>query len=214
MSSLINFEKLEQASAQHTPYSHVLAPEVLSAQARDGLHTDFPDIARPGFFPLSEMKVEGAFAQLIEDMSGERFASILGKKLGIDLAGKPRLITVRKWSAAKDGRIHNDGEAKIATALIYLNDDWGDSGKGCFRVLNGPTSMDDYACEAPPLFGTLIAFKRSDNSWHGHPPFAGERRVVQMAYVRSQADVERKARRGRWSLFLKKLNAFHGEQRA
>src|SRR5262249_52897085 len=109
---MINFDKLEQANAQHTPYSHVLAPEVLAAAARDGLHTDFPDIARPGFFPLSEMKVEGAFQQLIEDMSGERFASILGKKLGIDLAGKPRLITVRKWSAAKDGRIHNDGEAK------------------------------------------------------------------------------------------------------
>jgi SM-20-related protein len=211
MPPILDFEKLEQANAQHAPYSHVLAAGVVAEGARDRLQSDFPEIPRPGFFPLSEMEVKGAFSQLIEAMSGERFAEILGDKLGIDLAGRPRLITVRKWSAAKDGRIHNDGEAKLATALIYLNEDWQSSGKGCFRVLNGPDFMDDFACEAPPLFGTLIAFKRSENSWHGHPPFAGERRVVQMAYVRSEADVERKARRGRLSLFLKKLNVFHGQ---
>jgi hypothetical protein len=211
MSSVIDFEKLEQANAQHAPYSHVLAAAVIGDDARSNLQADFPDIARPGFFPLSEMSVKGAFSDLIEDMSSDRFAKILGDKLNIDLVDKPRLITVRKWSAAKDGRIHNDGEAKIATALVYLNEDWSSSGKGCFRVLNGPGSMDDFACEAPPIFGTLIAFKRSDNSWHGHPPFAGERRVVQMAYVRSKEDVERKARRGRLSLFLKKLNVFHAE---
>ncbi len=214
MDSVIDFEKLEQANARHTPFSHVLAADVLAPACREGLRQDFPDISRPGFFPLSEMSVKGAFAQLIEDMSSERFATILGRKLGIDLAGKPRLITVRKWSAIKDGRIHNDGEAKLVTALIYLNEDWSSSGKGCFRVLNGPDSMEDFACEAPPLFGTLIAFRRSDNSWHGHPPFAGERRVVQMAYVRSEADVERKARRGRLSLFLKKLQGFHREPAA
>jgi hypothetical protein len=209
MSSIIDFDKLAQADGQHTPYSHVLAPAIVDESARSEMRADFPQISRPGFFPLSEMKVEGAFQRLIDDMSSDRFAEILGDKLGIELKDKPRLITVRKWSAAKDGRIHNDGEAKIATALVYLNEDWGSSGEGCFRVLNGPESMDDYTCEAPPIFGTLIAFKRSDNSWHGHPPFAGERRVVQMAYVRSQADVDRKARRGRLSLFLKKLNVFH-----
>jgi hypothetical protein len=210
MSSIIDFKALEAANPGHAPYPHLLALRVIPDAAREGLRTDFPAIPRPGFFPLSEMAVQGAFSNLIEEMSGERFAAILGDKLGIDLAHRPRLITVRKWSAAKDGRIHNDGEAKLATALIYLNEDWGSSGEGCFRVLNGPSSMDDFACEAPPLFGTLIAFRRSENSWHGHPPFSGERRVVQMAYVRSEADVERKARRGRLSLFLKKLNVFDG----
>jgi len=31
--------------------------------------------------------------------------------------------------------------------------------------------------EVPPSDGTLVAFKRSDNSWHGHKPFSGKRRV-------------------------------------
>src|SRR5436309_15911563 len=116
MPPIIDFEKLEQASGRLVPYSHVLVPAVVAEGARDGLRCDFPEIPRPGFFPLSEMGVKGAFSRLIDDMSGERFAQILGDKLGIDLAGRPRLITVRKWSAAKDGRIHNDGEAKLATA--------------------------------------------------------------------------------------------------
>lgn len=209
MGPILDFKKIRDAEAQHMPYSHVLACGVVSEDVRAGLRSDFPDIPRAGFFPLSEMEVEGTFARLIEDMTSEQFAAILGEKLRIDLAGRPQLITVRKWSAAKDGRIHNDGESKIATALIYLNEGWPKSGHGCFRVLNGPRSMDDFACEAPPLFGTLIAFKRSENSWHGHPPFAGERRVVQMAYLRSDADVERKARRGRMSLLLKKLNILY-----
>lgn len=214
MSSIIDFDALARADGHREPYSHVMSANVLSDGAREKLQSDFPGISRPGFFPLSEMAVNGAFADLIEDMSSDRFAAVLGERLGIDLSGKPRLITVRKWSAAKDGRIHNDGEAKIATALIYLNDDWAGSGDGCFRVLNGPESMDDYAFEVSPTFGALAAFKRSDNSWHGHPSFVGERRVVQMAYLRSQEDLERKARRGRLSLFLKKLNVFQSWEAA
>ena len=207
-SSVIDFEALRRGQTAQEPYPHILASDLVRESAKAPLRTDFPDIPRPGFFPLSEMRVEGAFDALIRDFSSDEFASILGDKLGMDLIPHPRLITVRKWSAAQDGRIHNDGEAKIATALIYLNEDWASSGQGCFRVLRGEKSFDDYACEAPPIIGTMIAFRRTDMSWHGHLPFVGERRVVQMAYLRSQADLERKARRGRWSLFLKKLNPF------
>jgi SM-20-related protein len=208
LGSVIDFKTLGAGQAHREPYPYVYVQNIIADAARSRLRADFPDISRAGFFPLSEMKVAGAFAELIDDISSDPFAAILSDKLGLDLSDKPRLITVRKWSAAKDGRIHNDGEAKIATALIYLNENWAASGKGCFRVLNGAATMDDFACEVPPLLGTLVAFRRTENSWHGHPPFVGERRVVQMAYLRSQADLERKSRRGRWSLFLKKLNPF------
>jgi len=32
--------------------------------------------------------------------------------------------------------------------------------------------LEDIAAEVPPTDGTLVAFKRSDYSWHGHKPFA------------------------------------------
>jgi hypothetical protein len=31
--------------------------------------------------------------------------------------------------------------------------------------------------------GSVFGFLRADNSWHGHLPFAGERRVVQVAWI-------------------------------
>ncbi|HEY1378756.1 MAG TPA: hypothetical protein VGF55_18295, partial [Gemmataceae bacterium] len=34
--------------------------------------------------------------------------------------------------------------------------------------------------------GTLVAFRRSDNSWHGHKPFVGPRRVIQLNWVTTQ----------------------------
>ena len=204
--SVVDFNAIREAECVKDPYPHLFAPHALLHSAKQDLQHDFPDITRPGFFPLSEMKVAGAFAALIDDLSSDEFAAILEDKFEMKLRDKSRLITVRRWSAAQDGRIHNDSESKIATALIYLNDDWGRSGAGCLRVLRSENSFDDCVREVPPTTGALIAFRRTENSWHGHMPFVGERRVVQMAYLRSQADFDRKSRRGRWSLFLKKLN--------
>jgi hypothetical protein len=44
-------------------------------------------------------------------------------------------------------------------------------------------NIEDAAAEVVPAKGNLIAFLRSDHSWHGHLPFSGERRVVQFNWV-------------------------------
>jgi len=205
---IIDFDAVRGTTGSPDPYPHLFTTNMLRQDARADLARDFPEIKRPGFFPLSEMNVDGAFKQLLDEFTSDEFAVLMSEKLGLDLTANPRLITVRKWSAAKDGRIHNDSESKIASALIYLNDDWTRNGEGSFRVLKSSESFDDFVCEVPPTTGAMIAFRRTENSWHGHLPFVGERRVVQMAYLRSQADLDRKQKRGRTSLFLKKLNPF------
>jgi hypothetical protein len=202
---VLDLEAFRAGEKWAAPFPHFLSSGIVRKDMIPQLQRDFPDIPKPGFFPLSEMRVEGAFATLVREFESDAFAQIVEEKLGLSLRDKPRLTTVRKWSALKDGRIHNDGASKIATVLIYLNDEWSGSSDGCFRVLNSEQSFDDYAREAPPLTGTVIGFKRTDTSWHGHLPFEGERRVVQLAYLSSQEDYDRKARRGRASLFLKKL---------
>ncbi len=53
----------------------------------------------------------------------------MSKALSLDLSPYPLLITIRKVSAAHEGRIHCDSESKIATTLIYMNDTW-DSPEG------------------------------------------------------------------------------------
>lgn len=202
----LQLDRLAQAKASHDPFTFIFSHNLLPAESAADLKRDFPAIDKPGFFPLSTLDQKGAFGSLIKELEGPELAEILSEKLQIDLRDKPRMITVRKWSAAKDGRIHNDGEAKIVTALLYLNDEWQDNEDGGrFRVLKSDRSFDDSVAEIAPDFGNFAAFRRSDNSWHGHKPFAGERRVVQITWLRSWEDLQRKEKRGRLSLFLKKL---------
>ena len=56
------------------------------------------------------------------------------------------------------------------------------------REANVTSRDEDIIVEVPPVAGTLLAFKRSDNSWHGHEPFAGERRVIQFNWLTSQGN--------------------------
>jgi hypothetical protein len=80
------------------------------------------------------------------------------------------------------------------TALIYLNDGWLDEG-GRLRLLNGPDDIDDMIAEIPPLAGTLLAFRRSDNSWHGHKPFAGVRRAIMLNWMTNASAARRESAR-------------------
>ncbi|MEL6361323.1 MAG: 2OG-Fe(II) oxygenase, partial [Pseudomonadota bacterium] len=107
-----------------------------------------------------------------------------------------------------DGRIHNDSLSKICTMLIYLNDGWDSAKGGAIRALNGADNMDDFALEVAPTAGNVFAFARSEASWHGHPPFEGERYVVQTTFLTSQEELDRKENRGGLQLMLKKLNPF------
>ena len=68
-----------------------------------------------------------------------------------------------------------------------MNPEWEHSG-GRLRLLRSADNLDDAILEVPPAAGTLLAFKRSDNSFHGHKPFSGERRVIQFNWVTSEGD--------------------------
>ena len=203
---VINLDAIRAGEVFHEPYRFMVAHGVVSRALIPLLDRDFPKLEKPGFLPLQSMSRQGVFDQLIREVESPEIAAVISEKLGVNLNDKPRIITVRKWSAGNDGRIHVDGKSKIVTSLIYLNETWpeGEDG-GRFRVLNSDTSFDDCAAEVLPLFGTFVAFVRSDDSWHGHKPFTGERRVVQTAWLRSEADFERKKKRGKLALFLKNM---------
>jgi hypothetical protein len=84
-----------------------------------------------------------------------------------------------------------------------MNDQWEQDQGGRLRVLYDNKAFEPYAAEVPPTMGTVFAFLRSERSWHGHRPFAGERRVVQVAWVRSQADLERKRKNNKMAQLFK-----------
>ena len=81
--------------------------------------------------------------------------------------------------AHTDGKIHTDSKTKIITVLLYMNDKSWPSDTGRLRILRNGTDLEDYADEVEPAGGTLIVFKRSDKSWHGHHSYEGPRRAIQ-----------------------------------
>jgi hypothetical protein len=88
-----------------------------------------------------------------------------------------------------------------------MNPVW-DRAEGRLRLLRGPGNLDDCAKEVAPLAGTMVAFRRSERSFHGHCPHVGERRSLQLNWVMDEAVVRRELSRHRWSARLKALNPF------
>lgn len=205
---VMNFSALRAAPVAREPYAYFIAEGVLTSPEAADIRRDYPAISKAGYLPLSQLARTGAFAALMEDLESAELARILTEKFGVDFTAKPRMITVRKTSQLSDGPIHNDSKSKILTMLTYLNETWDGTGAGCIRVLRSETDFEDYAAEVPPLAGYVFAFLRSENSWHGHLPFQGERYVVQTTFLSSWQDLERKESRGKLQHWLKKANPF------
>jgi hypothetical protein len=187
------------------PYSYVVVPRFVRPEALAAVNADFPVIRRPGSFPLNSLSFGHGFARLIEELTGSDFRRAIERKLGTTLDHKPELITVRGQCRARDGQIHTDTDCKIVSVLIYLNRSWASDG-GRIRVLRSSNSLDDFAEEIAPAEGAMLAFRRSECSWHGHKPFAGERRVLQINWITDQKSYERELRRHSRSALFKQLN--------
>jgi SM-20-related protein len=214
MVSLLDLERLCNTPLTREPFEFLVVPEFIKADARAVISKDYPEVARAGSFPLGEVTYGPAFAKLIAEMRSEEFRKAFEEKFNIDLTNRPDMITVRGRCSEKDGKIHTDSETKIITILIYMNSAWESSG-GQLRLLRSGNNLDDMILEVPPTEGTLLAFRRSNNSWHGHKPFAGPRRVIQFNWVTSEAVVRREQNRHRFSAWIKKLRgAFSGEKKA
>ncbi len=207
--SLLDIEALRRAPLKREPYDYVVVPGFVAGAALERTIADFPPISSTGSIPPSELDIHGAFDELLKELNGPEFRAAVEEKFGLDLASRPTMFTVRGNCARSNGKIHTDTETKIVTVLLYLNRPW-EAGGGRLRILRSATDLDDMAEEVPPDGGTLLVFRRSENSWHGHEPFEGPRRAVQMNWVRDEAVVEHEQRRHRFTMLLKRLNPFGG----
>jgi 2OG-Fe(II) oxygenase superfamily len=200
------FEKAE-AVIQSDPFPYTVVKGALPESARAAIAADFPNYDRSGFFPYQTSECGPSVQRIVDEMQSPAFADALGDRLGVPrLSQYPTIVTIRKLSKETDGRIHNDSKSKIVTALLYLNDTWPNTSDGCFRFLSSPESFDHQVGEeVKPLYGTFTAFRRTETSWHGHLPYKGERRVIQVAWLTSKEELERKMKQGRVTRFLKQI---------
>lgn len=205
--SYLDYDALEHAPLQKDPYEFLIVENFVKPDVFASIMADFPAVPGAGSHPPSELKIEGRFKAMLDELQKEPFRRAIEKKFDIDLTGRPTMYTVRGFLRGTDGSIHTDSETKIITVLLYLNDAWVSEG-GKLRILRNGTDLEDFVAEVPPSNGTLLVFKRSDHSWHGHKPYEGQRRVVQMNWVTEQAVVDREQRRHSVSTRFKKIKNF------
>ena len=201
--TLLNVDAIRQAGRSSEPYDYLLGSGFLKSGEVDRLSAEFPAIAKPGYLTVNEVGLKGSFKTLIEELESAELTEELSQAFGRDLHAYPRLTTIMRMSQPKYGAIHTDGPSKVMTMLVYMNESWKDDGGGRLRVLYDGQNFEPYAVEVPPTMGTVFAFLRGDQSWHGHRPFAGERKVVQVAWLADAHELERKKKRNRTAQFLK-----------
>ncbi len=204
ITSALNIDALANTVCQRSPYDHVIVPSFVKTEALPSINSSYPKIKKPGSYPHHILKFGPEFAALLEELQSSEMRQAVEKVFDLDLSNRPTTITVRGHCQQKDGRIHTDSIEKIITVLVYINQNWENTG-GLLRVLWSDNDIENYAAEVPPVDGTLIAFRRGNNSWHGHKRYVGERRVLQLNWVTDERFARREKGRHVFSAFLKRL---------
>lgn len=197
--SYLDLEALASTPLVREPFDHLILPDFVHSRFAEAIGRDYPKIDKSGSFALEDVNVQGAFEAMIAELDAPGFRAAVEAKFDLDLAALPTTFTVRGVCGAHDGQIHTDSKSKVITVLLYLNQAWAPDG-GRLRLLRNGEDLDAVVAEAPPNFGTLLIFRRSHNSWHGHKPFNGPRRVVQMNWVVSD-------RAAGWNQFRHRVSA-------
>ncbi len=205
----LNIAAFESAPLAGAPYPHAIVPGFLDAESLDEAARDFPRLDFPGSFPPDALDYGPGFAALLAAMEGATLRRAVAAKFGLELEGRPVMATVRGMARARDGQIHRDADFKLVTLLLYLNAGWEGEG-GRLRVLRSAGDIEDYAAEIPPAGGTLFAFRCTAEAWHGHKPFDGPRRSLQINYVTDAAAMRRELARHRFSARMKRLGRMVG----
>ena len=205
--TLLDLERLRGAPLSRDPFDFVVVENFVRPQYLAAAIADFPPLGKHGSFPLNGQRYGAAFARLAAELQDSDLRRAIEDKFALDLSGRPTMITLRGYSDGKDGSIHTDSATKLVTLLLYMNPVWEEEA-GRLRLLRRADDLEDFVAEIAPLAGTMVAFRRSANSFHGHHAHIGERRSIQLNWVTDAGVVRRELARHRWSARLKSLNPF------
>ena len=202
---MLKLDTLRTTPLERDPFDYVIVRNFVEREKLNEVLSDYPEVPGPGSHPPAGLKISGHFKQLMDELLDTPFRKLVEEKFDVDLTGRPTMYTVRGFCRARDGKIHTDSKTKIITVLLYMNDESWESSTGRLRILRNGTDLENFAAEVEPSGGTLLVFKRSDNSWHGHHPFEGKRRAIQLNWVTDQSVVDREQGRHGFSSAIKRL---------
>ena len=179
---MLNISSLASAAVNTAPFPHFYLERSVDPEHIQELIANFPQLKQGGSFNIKDVETPERLRAFVEQFDSAEVRQILGEKFAVDLTDKPMMATLRGYSRAKDGRIHTDSKTKLITVLVYLNESW-EAESGRLRILRSGTDMDDYTDELLPGPSSLVAFKVTDNCWHGYPSFEGKRQAIQINFL-------------------------------
>lgn len=182
MSSLLRLDAMQSAPLKTDPFPYFTVDQAIDADEVHAVIRDFPRIVDGGSFNLGDVKIRPHFDRLLKALDTPEFRRILCEKFDVDVMNLPMMVTLRGYSRQKDGKIHTDSKSKVLTILIYLNERW-EHPNGRLRILRNSHDINDYVEEISAGPGQLIAFKVTDNGWHGYVPFEGQRQSIQINFL-------------------------------
>lgn len=185
MSSVLKLDELKNATVSSSPYPYFVVENSIVESEVQAVIKDFPKIEQGGSYNIEDVEIKPHFAQLLASVDTPEFRQILTEKFEVDVMKHPMMITLRGFSRQKDGRIHSDSKSKLITILIYLNESW-DAPTGRLRILNDDKDIHNYVTEINAGPGSLVAFKVTDNGWHGYIPYEGQRQSIQINFLTSE----------------------------
>lgn len=185
MTSILKLDALKNAEVASTPYPYFVVENALADSEVQAVIQDFPKIEQGGSFNIEDVEIKPNFDRFLKSLDTPEFRQILTDKFDVNVMEHPMMITLRGYSRQKDGRIHSDSKSKLLTVLIYLNESW-DAPNGRLRILNDDKDMNNYVTEINAGPGSLVAFKVTDNGWHGYIPYEGQRQSIQINFLTSE----------------------------
>jgi hypothetical protein len=186
MQNVFKLDALADAPLKTVPYPYFTVDRAIDPDKVGDIINAFPAINDGGSYNIDDVEMHPTFKSLIDSIDTPEFRRIICEKFDVQVMDLPMMMTLRGYSRKKDGRIHTDSKTKVATILIYLNHEWP-AETGRLRVLRSEQDMQDYVEEITPGPGSLMAFKVTDNCWHGYPSFEGKRQSIQINFLTSQA---------------------------
>ena len=185
MTSILKLDALKNAEVVTTPYPFFVVENALADSEVQAVIKDFPKIEQGGSFNIEDVEIKPNFDRFLKSLDTPEFRQILTDKFDVNVMEHPMMITLRGYSRQKDGRIHSDSKSKLLTILIYLNESW-DAPNGRLRILNDDKDINNYVAEINAGPGSLVAFKVTDNGWHGYIPYEGQRQSIQINFLTSE----------------------------
>lgn len=185
MSSILKLDALKNAEVSSTPYPFFVVENAIADSEVQSVIQEFPKIEQGGSFNIEDVEIKPNFDRFLKSLDTPEFRQILTDKFDVNVMEHPMMITLRGYSRQKDGRIHSDSKSKLLTILIYLNESW-DAPNGRLRILNDDKDINNYVAEINAGPGSLVAFKVTDNGWHGYIPYEGQRQSIQINFLTSE----------------------------